>query len=327
VVALVLRDSRGQVLVQRRAADKHQGGLWEFPGGKVEAGETAKAALRREIREELAYDLNQAPQEPLPLIQVTHHYPDKSVALDVYELTDPEAAERVYPRENQPLKWVSPDELMTLDMPAADRPVVQAIRLPDYYWITPGLESSPSSIHRASPQAIEKWLAEARNRVQQGARMVQFRSKTVPASSRALVLKALRGWCRENGVALIYNGDLAEGRAMLEYGIVDGLHLNSQQLLACQERPVDASVWLSASTHNARELRQAEKLGVDFVSLSPVLPTTSHPQAKPLGWEGFATQVKEVNLSVFALGGMRLSHRQKARQHGGQGVAGIGLPR
>ncbi len=325
VVALVLRDDRGRVLVQQRAAEKHQGGLWEFPGGKAEPGESAQAALGREILEELGYDLNQSPQSPVPLIRLTHHYPDKSVALDVYELTDPEAAKRVYAREGQPLKWISLDELSALEMPAADRPIVQAIRLPDYYWITPGLASSPSSIHKASPQAMEKWLAEARTRLQNGVPLVQFRSKTVPAASRALVLKALRGWCQENNVPLIYNGDLAQGKAMLEYGIVDGLHLDSRQLMACQNRPVDASAWLSASAHNAQELRQAEKLGVDFVSLSPVHATPSHPEAQTLGWEGFSRLTEKTCLPVFALGGMTVKDRKTVRRHGGQGVAGIRL--
>ncbi len=326
VVALVLHDGQGRVLVQKRPEAKHQGGLWEFPGGKVESGESPQQALQREIREELGYETGATGEPPRPLIQLPHDYPDKRVFLDVWELTDSTAPEKIRPLENQPIQWIRVEELPQLAMPAADRPVVQALRLPDYYWITPALASSSASVHRASPQAMQKWLAEARKRLDAGVPMVQFRSKTVPKASRALVLKALHGWCQEKQVPLIFNGDLAEGKAMLEYGIADGLHLDAGQLMALSERPVAANAWLSASAHDRQELEQAGRIGVDFVSLSPVLKTATHPEAQPLGWAGFAQAVREATVPVYALGGMALTDRAVAREHGGQGVAGIRLP-
>ncbi len=322
VVALALRDAAGRVLVQQRPDHKHQGGLWEFPGGKVEPGESPLAALRREIHEELDYTLGAAG----PLIQVTHDYPDKSVRLEVWQAVDPQAAARLRPAEGQPIRWVGVDALRRLPMPAADRPVVNALRLPDHYWITPFLPADGVSAHRASSQAIQSWLRTARSRLDSGVRMVQFRSKTIPETNRALLLKALYPWCREKGVALIYNGEVGVGRAMLDYGIADGLHLSSAQLMALRQRPVDDIHWLSASVHNEEELHQARKLEVDFVSLSPVRATQSHPQAQPLGWERFAELARQAHCPVYALGGMALADVSAARAAGGQGVAGITLP-
>jgi len=80
---------------------------------------------------------------------------------------------------------------------------------------------------------------------------------------------------------------------------------------------------LSASCHNEIDLQQAEKLGVDFCVLSPVLPTRSHPDATPLGWTVFKDLVKKVNVPVYALGGMSPEQEAKALESGAQGVAGI----
>ena len=83
VAAAVIRCVDGQILLAKRPEDKHQGGLWEFPGGKVEASETVQAALSRELEEELGI----RPSAARPLIQVRHDYPDKQVLLDVWEVS------------------------------------------------------------------------------------------------------------------------------------------------------------------------------------------------------------------------------------------------
>lgn len=114
----IIRDSAGAVLIARRPDRAHQGGLWEFPGGKMEGSETAEAALRRELREELGIDVQSAE----PWLQVRHAYTDKTVLLDVWLVT----AYRGEPhgREGQPLLWVRPTDMETLAFPAADAPIV-----------------------------------------------------------------------------------------------------------------------------------------------------------------------------------------------------------
>ena len=122
VVALVLENHQGEILVAKRAEHKHLGGMWEFPGGKVEQGETQLDALIRETKEEIDFDLPTA----TPLITTTHHYPEMVLTLDVwyYKAKKPQ----VWANEGQPLKWVKRSELSNLGMPDADLPTIKAIQ-------------------------------------------------------------------------------------------------------------------------------------------------------------------------------------------------------
>jgi 8-oxo-dGTP diphosphatase len=121
VVALVLENNQGEILVAKRAEHKHLGGMWEFPGGKVEEGESQLQALKREILEEIDYQLLQAE----PLITTTHSYETFTLTLDVWhhKANNP----KVFANENQPLKWVKKSTLFELGMPEADKPIINAI--------------------------------------------------------------------------------------------------------------------------------------------------------------------------------------------------------
>jgi len=117
----VLADGERRVLLARRAPSAHLGGLWEFPGGKIEPGEEEGAALARELAEELGIEVLRA----RPLIRVCHAYPERRVALSVWWVE----AWRGEPRgrEGQALAWIGAGELADRPMPAADRPVVRAV--------------------------------------------------------------------------------------------------------------------------------------------------------------------------------------------------------
>ena len=121
VVVGIVAGADGTVLITRRSDDVHQGGLWEFPGGKVEHGESAIEALGRELHEELGIMLRAAE----PLLQVDHTYPDRRVLLDVWRVTDFRG--EPHGREGQPLVWVSPDEMEHFAFPAADAQIVAAL--------------------------------------------------------------------------------------------------------------------------------------------------------------------------------------------------------
>jgi 8-oxo-dGTP diphosphatase len=121
VVAAVLVDDQGRILLQQRSAASHQGGLWEFPGGKLEPGEEGLAGLRRELLEELGVQI----QSASPLIKVDHQYPDRHVSMAVWFKCRYSGA--VTAREGQPLRWVHAQRLSEYPMPAADVPVVAAI--------------------------------------------------------------------------------------------------------------------------------------------------------------------------------------------------------
>ena len=134
VAAAVILNDKGQVLLAKRPDDKHQGGLWEFPGGKVEPDEPVLEALTRELDEELGIRVTSA----RPLIQVPHHYPDKSVLLDVFEV-DAFSGEP-WGREGQPVRWVDAHLLDDYDFPAANRPILAAAQLPSRLVITGAAE-------------------------------------------------------------------------------------------------------------------------------------------------------------------------------------------
>ncbi|WP_160288157.1 Nudix family hydrolase [Pseudomonas knackmussii] len=302
VAAAVIRGADGRVLIARRPDDKHQGGLWEFPGGKVEEGEPVQAALARELEEELGIRVQQA----RPLIRVAHDYPDKQVLLDVWEVSafdgEPHGA------EGQPLAWVSPRELPDYDFPAANRPIVQAARLPERYLITPdGLE----------PQEIVQGIRAA---VASGVRLIQLRAPNMYSPEyRDLAVDAV-GLCAGKAQLMLkgpleWLGDFPSA----------GWHLTAEQLrkYAPNGRPFPVDRLLAASCHNAEELALASAMGVDFITLSPVQATESHPGEPALGWEAAQALIEGFNQPVFLLGGLGPQDVERAWQIGAQGVAGI----
>jgi 8-oxo-dGTP diphosphatase len=302
VVAAVVEDAEGRVLLAQRAADAHQGGLWEFPGGKVEPGEGVGEALRRELREEIALEV----RAHRPLIRVRHAYADRTVVLDVHRVTD--YAGEATGLEGQPLAWVDPGDLHHYPMPAADRPIVTAIRLPDTYVITP---PEPGDLHA--------FTASLKSVLRRGHRLVQLR---LPGLDRAAVEPYARravALCGESGARLLVHRDpdLAEAAG------ADGVHLTAAQVRDMSERPMPPGRLVAASCHDGEELARAEALGADIAVLSPVLPTASHPGAPHLGWDRFAALVEAARIPVFALGGMTSALMETAWRHGAQGVAGI----
>jgi 8-oxo-dGTP diphosphatase len=116
----VILNPRGEILISKRHSDSHQGGLWEFPGGKVEAGEAVEVALHRELREELGVEI----LNWRALLEVRHDYPDKKVLLDVW-LIENFSGEPIG-REGQPLHWCAPEALLDFQFPAANKAIVEA---------------------------------------------------------------------------------------------------------------------------------------------------------------------------------------------------------
>lgn len=117
----VILDAADRILLTRRAIDSHQGGLWEFPGGKVEAGESLQDGLRRELQEELGITIGGSH----PLLEVRHDYGDKQVFLDVHVVRDFSGEARGL--EGQPLAWVEAPQLEGFEFPVANRPIVEAL--------------------------------------------------------------------------------------------------------------------------------------------------------------------------------------------------------
>jgi 8-oxo-dGTP diphosphatase len=293
----VVKNPEGKILISLRHAELHQGGLWEFPGGKVEASETAESALARELKEELNIDVTAAS----PLITIRHRYPDRFVQLNVF-LVEQFSGE-AKSLEGQPFKWVAPYELGQYAFPAANQPIITAVKLPPYYAI---LDDADEDLLLPNLQKI----------LNRGIKLIQARLKNLSPAAVAAFIEQAYPLCKQQQAVLLMN-------SAVDYSAeVDGIHLTSRDLMALTARPENIK-WLAASCHNLGQLQQAQKIGVDFVVLAPVLPTQTHPGAAVLGWEQFAELVAEVNLPVYALGGMTKSSLIAARQHGGQGIAAI----
>jgi len=299
VVAAVIVNAQDKVLISLRHARAHQGGLWEFPGGKVEPGEDVYTALKRELHEELGIDVEKA----RPLIRIPHRYPDKAVLLDVWRVTgfagEPDG------REGQPVQWVAPERLPEFEFPAANRPIVTAARLPECYLITP--EPGVDFLER---------LGCAFNA---GIRLVQLRAKTLDERAYTELAHSACERARAHGAQVLLN---APPELVAEVGAA-GVHLSTQRLMCSSQRPLPAHLWVAASCHNADELQQAVRIGCDFVVLGPVQPTASHPDAPHLGWSGLRTLCEVTRVPVYALGGLRSSDLDAAWRAGAQGIAAI----
>jgi len=291
----------GKILIAQRPDNVHQGGLWEFPGGKVDAGETVSAALKRELAEELDIIVEQTQ----PLIEIRHDYGDKVVLLDVHKVTAFFGTAKG--NEGQPIRWVPAAELADYRFPAANKPIITAITLADKVLITGEFSSS------------EDFLARLEKALKSGIKLVQFRAPQLSAMDYRALAEAAKQLCQQHHAKLILNTTVER----FEASQFEALHLNRHEIQRYQTRPVSENVLLGASCHNAEEIIQARRIGADYMCLSPVAPTTSHPEATVLGWNKFAELVKQAGTPVFALGGMKISDIDRVKRHGGQGIAAI----
>lgn len=304
VVAGVISDARGRILLARRTEGRDLAGLWEFPGGKIDPGETPEQALVRELREELGIEASVGEA----VISVPQQYPDKRLRLDVRRI------ERwtgiVKGLDGQALVWVPPHKLASYAMPDADRPVVAALRDPDRYFITP----EPVGDGGAWLDALGRALAD-------GARRVQLRAPAYAAAEperwRALIAHAAV-LAREAGAQALVNADLALAAAT---GL--GVHLRAAQLRAFDARPLPSTQPVIASCHDLDELILAQSLGCDAALLGPVLATPTHPGQPGIGWARFVELRERVALPIYAIGGMTTADVEHARAHGAQGIAAI----
>lgn len=303
VMAAVMLDALGRVLLAQRPAGKHLAGMWEFPGGKLEPGETPMAALARELREEVGVTLLRGE----PLIRVPIHYPERELLLDAWQTDQWEGEPQSL--EGQGLQWLPPEQVDPSVLTPADRWILQALRLPTRYAITPA---------DARPEQRGLWFERIGQAIKRSRQLVQLR---LPLWPRELVRELAAGLlplARRHGSQLLLCGDIEGAR-----GLGIGVQLKGRQLATLSERPLPLSHLVGASCHDAADLARAEQLAVDFATLSPVAATRSRVQAVPLGWASFRSLAEAAAVPIYALGGMAPSHIAQARDNSGQGVAGI----
>ena len=302
VALAAIRDHQGRLLLTQRPSGVDQGGLWEFPGGKQEPGESIEETLRRELYEELAI----LPATPQPLLRLAYRANGLRRILHLCSVDRYHG--KACPQQGQPLRWVTPEQLVQYPMPSANRPLITALRLPPHYLIT-----------ALDDLLCEPPLVALERALQRGIRLVQVRAPGVAEERLLALAQQARQLCHRYHARLLLNAP----PHLVTASAADGIHLPAWRLLALSERPLPAHYWVGASCHTPRELQQALALGVDFALLSPVLATASHPHATPLGWRRFARMVRDLPLPVYALGGMTRDHLTIARQHGGHGIAAI----
>jgi len=298
VVAAVLQRADGRFLLAQRPPGKPYAGYWEFPGGKIEAGESPEAALSRELHEELGIEILTAH----PWLIREFDYSHADVRLHFFRVRawrgEPQS------RESQAFAWQRVDAIDVAPLLPANAPIMRALALPETYGIT-GFkpEEYPAALDR-----IEGALS-------QGLGLLQVRGKDWPQQLFETYVSAVVSRARKHGARVLVNADV---ELALRCG-ADGVHLTASQLVALKQRPRLPLV--GASCHDRGELQRAEVLGADFAVLGPVQPTPTHPDALPLGWAGFRRIAADTTIPVFALGGLQEEDRQQALDSGAHGLA------
>lgn len=298
VVAAIIRGNDGRICLSKRPDHKHQGGRWEFPGGKVAPGEPLSTALARELEEELGMQAAISS----PFMTIAHQYEDLHVTLHFRDVTAWQGEPAG--REGQQVAWFEIPQLPTLEFPAANRPVVTAITLPGQLAIAPddlGLEALKAGIDRLDAAATGLYLRQW---------------------SEHAALPEILSLCQEKGIKVWLRASSAKQVELASSQGVFGLHLPGTVLMDCQKRPDFPGV-VSAACHRREALEKAVSLGLDMALVSPVKTTASHPDRAPLGWQQAGEWITGLPLACYGLGGVTPADLQTARQHGAIGVAGI----
>ena len=297
-----------EYLLAQRPPGKAYAGYWEFPGGKVEAGENFAQALVRELQEELGITVTAM----TPWMTRHFVYPHARVEIRFFRVTA--WTGELHPHEHTDTAWLATDGMAgpmvgnkDLDqMPVspvlpANTPILRALALPAIYALTnvgaAGVVGELARIERARPM------------------LVQVREKSMDETQRAAFAREVVARVHAYGGHVMLNGRVDEAVAVG----ADGVQLSAAALMACEQRPDLPLVF--ASCHNAAELNQASRLGLDAVVLGSVKPTPSHPGQMPLGWGAFAQMIDGCALPVYAIGGMSALDVADAQALGAQGVA------
>lgn len=300
--AVMLRADGREFLLAQRPEGKVYAGYWEFPGGKVEPGETVRQALVRELREELGITVTACS----PWLTRVFTYPHATVRLNFWRVTawDGEIGITA-PLEHSAVDWLPvgrPASVAPI-LPAND-PILKALSLPTTMAIT-----------MAEIEGTERQLERLEEALLGGLRLVQVRDKGWPTAQRLWFAEAVSRLVHSHGALVVINDDEDIARRVG----ADGLHLSAARLAVLSERPDFA--WVGASCHTAEEIARAGELGLDYALLGPVLPTPTHPDAEGIGWAEFGRLLAGNTLPVFALGGMRPEMLPTAQDNGAHGIA------
>ena len=298
VAAAVILASNGDVLLAQRPHGKVYAGYWEFPGGKLEPGETARHALDRELREELGLTVTRA----APWLVRRYVYPHAHVELHFFRVLAFDG--EPHGHDGQAFAWQNPCGFTVEPLLPANAPIIDALRLPTIYGITMASELGEASFLQRLERALDS-----------GLRLLQVREKTWPADRLQAFTERVLALAQRFHATVLLNGSVEQARAWGCHGV----HWTARALAEATEKPRD--LVCGASCHSASEISRTGELGVDFAVLGPVARTPSHPEAAPIGWRAFADMIANTTLPVFALGGLNGTDLDTAIDHGAHGVA------
>lgn len=298
VAAAILRRADGRVLLAQRLAGTPYPGYWEFPGGKLEPGESASHALARELDEELGIEVARA----APWLVRRYVYPHAEVELNFFRVLEWRGEPRG--RDGQAIAWQAPGAFDVAPLLPANAAILRALELPAVYGIT-----------MAEELGEELFLERARAAIAAGLRLIELREKSWPPERLGKLAERLLPIARPAGARVLLNGDAA---LALRLGC-DGVHWPAATMLDARGRA--EGMLCAASCHSLAELARATGLGLDFAVLGPVAPTPTHNYGEPLGWARVAAMLRGISIPVYALGGLRHSDLDVAIAHGAHGVA------
>ncbi|GAB2878147.1 Nudix family hydrolase [Uliginosibacterium flavum] len=300
VAAAVITRPDGSFLLGQRAPDTFYPGYWEFPGGKVEAGESPCEALLRELREELGIEVEVAN----PWLTREHVYEHAHVHLHFFEV--PQWSGEPNGHVHSALTWQQADALEVGPMLPANGPILKALRLPRVMGVTQAAQIGVAAQLTALDRALANGLA-----------WVQVREPDMPEAPRAVFIREVQARCAKVGALCSINAaEIAAGSAS-----PDSLHLPARLLMQLTSRP--DGEWVGASCHTRAELEKAAELGLDYALLGHVQQTPSHAGQPDLGWARFAELTADLPMPVLAIGGLGPDDMNIARAHGAHGMAMI----
>jgi 8-oxo-dGTP diphosphatase len=289
VAAAVIQRPDGAFLLAQRPAGKVYAGYWEFPGGKVEAGEPPAAALARELHEELGIDIGPT----YPWLTRVFTYPHGTVRLNFFRVH--EWRGEPHPREDQAIAWQTPGATMAAPMLPANAPVLASLALPGEYAIT-----------NAGQYGIAEMLSRLERRLRQGLRMVQIREPDLNDQERKLFTEQAIGLAHRYGCKVLTKS---------AFPGADGIHFTASQFRDLKQKPQGL---VAASCHTREELERAMALELDFAVLGPV---KDKPPA--LGWNRFSELARGATIPVYAIGGLTRADMEDAWRAGAHGLAMI----
>lgn len=289
-VAIAILLHQDKVLVGWREAKQHQGNKHEFPGGKVEEGESPLAACRREIYEEVGIGL----QDWHAFDVIRHEYDDVIVNLHLFHAIVPSA---LLNEIQQPWRWYSRDELLSLNFPKANQAMIKRLHWAHQIKISDRL----NALDALKLDQLMYWRVEGTQ-----AQIIEISGLSVEQLSK-----------------LIVNIELYQQLNSIQQQAISAIHLKQSQVMALMQGDLITGKRYIAACHDLVSMKQAEKVGCDAILLSPVLATETHPEARALGWEQFKNFAAQVEIPVFALGGMQTGDLLTAQQQGAYGIAGI----